>query len=260
MTEFLWNRMTASRLRELAGQNAPVLLPVGSTEQHGPHLPTGVDDFLSTEVCRRVAAILIARHRPVVVAPSLWCGLADHHMAFGGTFSLTLSTYQAVLRDVCSSVLASGFRTILIVNGHGGNVTALNAITNEISRELGTPIAVTSYFLAAQDRFAGIMRQQNHLMHACEGETSMMMALAPELVDGSRIAEATGPEIELYSADQPFHRPRPFHEVTASGVAGDARPATARKGRAMLDAGAERIAAWLLDLPARPAGRDPQPG
>ncbi|MEU6218271.1 creatininase family protein [Streptomyces sp. NPDC047022] len=204
-------------------------------------------------MCRQAAAILTAMHRPVVVAPSLWCGPAGHHRAFGGTFSLTLSTYQAVLRDVCSSVLASGFRTILIVNGHGGNVTALNVITDELSRELGTPIAVTSYFLAAHHRFADIMERQDHLMHACEGETSMMMAIAPELVDSSRLADATGPDIRPQSADQPFHLPRPFHEITASGVAGDARAATPRRGRTMLDAGAERIAEWLLDLPGRPA-------
>lgn len=154
MPEIFWNRMTAPALRELAAQDAAVLLPVGSTEQHGPHLPTGVDDFLSTEACRRAAAIMVAQGRPVVVAPSLWCGLADHHVEFGGTFTLTLATYQALLRDVCRSLLTAGFRKILIVNGHGGNVTALNAISSEISRELSAPIAVTSYFVAGQARIA----------------------------------------------------------------------------------------------------------
>ncbi|GAA2157841.1 creatininase family protein [Actinomadura napierensis] len=64
---------------------APVLLPVGVTEQHGLHLPTGVDDFLAAEVCRRTAVLMAERGRPVVVAPSVWCGLSEHHMGFGGT-------------------------------------------------------------------------------------------------------------------------------------------------------------------------------
>ncbi|SOE10608.1 creatinine amidohydrolase [Streptomyces sp. 2323.1] len=247
MPEVFWNRMTAPALRELAAQGAPVLLPVGSTEQHGPHLPTGVDDFLSTEACRRAAAIMVAQGRPVVVAPSLWCGLADHHVEFGGTFTLTLATYHALLRDVCRSVLTAGFRKILIVNGHGGNVTALHAISSEISRELSAPIAVTSYFVAGQARIAEILEDQDTLMHACEGETSMTMAIAPDLVDGVRLAEAVGPEIALQSApSEAIHVPRSFHEVTSSGVAGDARSATAEKGEAILDACAEAIAEWLM--------------
>lgn len=247
MPEILWNRMTARALKELAAQDAPVLLPVGSTEQHGPHLPTGIDDFLSADACRRAAGIMVTQGRPVVVAPSLWCGLADHHVAFGGTFTLTLATYHAVLRDVCRSILMAGFSKILIVNGHGGNITALNAISGEISRELSAPIAVTSYFMAGQARIAEILEDQDTLMHACEGETSMAMAIAPDLVDEGRLAEAVGPEIALQSdPSEAIHVPRPFHTVTSSGVAGDARRASAEKGEAILDACAQAIAEWLM--------------
>jgi creatinine amidohydrolase len=247
MPEVLWNRMTAQTLRELAAQGAPVLLPVGSVEQHGPHLPTGVDDFLSAEACRRVAAIMAARERPAVIAPSVWCGLADHHVDFGGTFTLTLPTYHALLRDLCRSILTAGFDKILIVNGHGGNMTALNALGNKLSRELSAAIAITSYFQAGQARTAEILEDQDTLMHACEGETSMMLAIAPDLVDLSRLPEATGPRITLQSdPTEPVHVSRPFKEVTASGVAGDARAATPTKGEAILDACADAIAEWLL--------------
>lgn len=126
--EHAWNRMTAQTLQERARQGATVLLPIGSTEQHGPHLPTGTDDFLATEICRRVAVLLEPEH-PVVITPPVWCGLAEHHMAFGGTFSLTLGTLHALLRDLCSSILRAGFRNVLIVNGHGGNIPGLTAIS-----------------------------------------------------------------------------------------------------------------------------------
>ncbi|MGW4774239.1 creatininase family protein [Nocardia sp. NPDC004278] len=248
MSEIHWNRMTAPTLRQRAAQGAPVLLPVGSTEQHGPHLPTGVDDFLSAEACRRAAAIMVANNRPVVVAPSLWCGLAQHHMEFGGTFTLTLATYHLLLRDLCQSVLTAGFTKILVVNGHGGNVTALNALSNELSEELSATIAVTSYFTAAQTRTAEVLDTQDTLMHACEGETSMMMAIAPELVDLTQLPNATGPDIVLQSApDRIVYTPRSFKHVTPSGVAGDARAATAQKGEAILDASAQAIAEWLMN-------------
>ncbi|MDL4816571.1 creatininase family protein [Actinomadura opuntiae] len=243
----LWNQMSAGVLRQRAASGAPVLLPVGATEQHGPHLPTGVDDFLAAEACRRTAALMAERGRPVVVAPSVWCGLSEHHMGFGGTFTLSLPTYHALLRDLCGSVRRAGFRRLLIVNGHGGNVLALGAIGHELSRELDLDIAVTSYFTAAEGRIAEILESRDTLMHACEGETSMMMAAYPDLVDHARIAEATGPDISLQSRPDHFvQQSRPFDAVTPTGVAGDARPATSAKGNAMLDACAAAMADWLI--------------
>src|SRR4051812_31332064 len=93
MIEVLWNRMTAAELTAAAASDAIVLLPAASTEQHGPHLATGVDTFLGHEGCRRLA-LRVAERRPIVVAPTIWMGLAEHHVAFGGTFSVSLATYS----------------------------------------------------------------------------------------------------------------------------------------------------------------------
>ena len=205
MTEHRWNRLTAPELRDLALRDAVVLLPVGSTEQHGAHLPTGVDDFLAAEVCRRAA--VAAAPLPVVVAPSVSCGLAEHHMPFGGTLTLSLPTFHALLRDICGSILRAGFRRILLVNGHGGNVTALHALVNELTVELQAPIAVTSYFTAGREVIANTLETQRHLMHACEGETSMALAAFPDLV-----------RTEKWPApwDRPSpSRPRTLHRSTA---------------------------------------------
>lgn len=242
MTETAWNRLSAETLRQRAQEDAIVILPVASTEQHGPHLATGVDDILCTEVCRRAAAIVSAT-RPIVVAPTLWCGLADHHVAFGGTFSLSLATYLAVLRDLCRSVVGAGFRKIVIVNGHGGNVAGISAIQVELTRELNLPIASVTYFVGDA---GGILEDQSGVMHACEGETSMMMAIRPELVDRSRLGEAHGPLFDIPSSLAPtLKRSTAFKDITMTGVAGDARRATATKGEALLDLYAGRIAARL---------------
>jgi creatinine amidohydrolase len=246
MVELLWNRMTAETLRERAAQGAIVLLPVASTEQHGPHLATGVDDYLCSEACRRAAA-LVAKERPIVVAPTVWCGLAEHHVAFGGTFTLSLSTYQALLRDLCQSILRAGFKQILIVNGHGGNIAALNAFTTELTRELGAPIATTTYIMGGAEATKAILEDQDAIQHACEGETSMMMAVKPDLVDHARLPEAHGASLDLGGAlARPIHVWKSFRELTPSGVMGNARRATPAKGEAILDACAKGIAERLL--------------
>jgi creatinine amidohydrolase len=245
MSETAWNRLPAETLRALAAKDAIVLLPVASTEQHGPHLATGVDDFLCSEICRRVAAELTP-DVAVVVAPTLWFGLADHHTAFGGTFTISLATYYAVLRDLCRSILGAGFRRIVIVNGHGGNMQALAAFTGELTRELGASIATTTYFMEAAAEQAQILEDQDGVMHACEAETSMMMAIHPELVNGSRLDAAHGPNFDLTASLIPSLKIfRTFAELTASGVAGDARKASASKGEALLKALSAALAARL---------------
>lgn len=245
MTEVAWNRLSAEALRALAAKDAIVLLPVGSTEQHGPHLPTGVDDFLCGEICRR-AATELARERPVVVAPTLWCGLADHHVAFGGTFSLSLSTYYAVLKDLCRSILNAGFRKIVIVNGHGGNIQALATFTGELTRELNAPIATTTYFFEALDGMAGILEDQEGVMHACEAETSMMMVVHPELVNAARLGDAHGPNFDIMASLTPTLKAfRSFTDITPSGVAGDARKSSAAKGEKLLASCGAGLAARL---------------
>lgn len=245
MAEIDWNRLPAEALRTLAARNAVVLLPVASTEQHGPHLPTGVDDMLVTAVCRR-AARLLAPDRPAVVAPTVWCGLADHHLAFGGTFTITLSTYHALLRDLCRSILRAGFRQIVLVNGHGGNIAGLAAISAELTRELDAPVATATYFTVAAGEIAALLEDQGGVMHACEAETSMMMAVAPELVDSSRLPDAHGLAFDIAASLMPtLKRFVPFDEVTTSGVAGDARRATAAKGEALLERCAHALANLL---------------
>jgi creatinine amidohydrolase len=148
MTEVFWNRLTAAELRARAAENAIVLLPVASTEQHGPQLATGVDTFLATEGCRRIAN-LVAAKRPIVVAPTVWMGLAEHHIEFGGSFTLSLPTYHALLRDLCLSIARAGFVRILIVNGHGGNIAALTALTTDLAKEVKVPVAMTTLYSLA---------------------------------------------------------------------------------------------------------------
>jgi creatinine amidohydrolase len=248
MTEVLWSRMTAAELREAAERDAIVLLPVASTEQHGPHLAVSVDVVLCGEACRRTA-LKVAAKRAVVVAPTVWMGLAEHHVALGGTFTLSLSTWHALLRDLCRSILRAGFGKILIVNGHGGNMAALAALTTDLTHELGAPIATTNYWTLPHDSgaYAKVLETQTTILHACEGETSMMLALAPDLVRNERLPEAHGPGGTMGSTlNQPLNVWRSFKDITTCGVRGDARRASAEKGKRLLEIASDLLAAKLV--------------
>lgn len=248
MTEVLWNRMTAEELRKKAAENAIVLLPVASTEQHGPHLATGVDTFLGGEGCRRTATI-VARSRPIVVAPVVWMGLAEHHVAFGGTFTLSLSTYHILLKELCGSILRAGFKKIMIVNSHGGNIAALNALTTDLAHELGAPIATTTLYNLPHESgaYAKILEDQKSVRHACEAETSMMLAAFADCVRNDRIPEAfSQASLRQLGMSPPLNLWRSFKELTPNGVIGDARRASAAKGEKLLDIAAELLAAKLI--------------
>lgn len=253
MTELFWNRLTAEELNERARAGAIVLLPVASTEQHGPHLGTGVDTFLVTEGCRRTAAKVAAAGKPIVVAPTVWMGLAEHHMTLGGTFTLSLSTYHALLRDLCRSILRDGFKKILIVNGHGGNILALGAMTTDLALELGTPIATTTLYNVAHETgaYAKILEDQEGVQHACEAETSMMLAAFADCVRRDRIKDAYNPngivkERRLGFGSAAIATWKAFGSLTPSGVMGDARKASAAKGEALFEAAAAGLADRLV--------------
>jgi creatinine amidohydrolase len=245
MTDVEWSRLRAEDLRDLAARDAIVLLPVASTEQHGPHLATGTDMYLCAEACRRAARLLDGAP-PVVVAPTVWMGLAEHHVALGGTLTLQLSTWHALLRDLCTSIGRAGFRRILIVNGHGGNISALNALTVDLTRETGLPIATTNYFAFATDALRDVLEDQEGVQHACEAETSMMMAAQPDLVDESRLKEAFGPKLSMSEAlARRIQVWRSFRDMTPTGVLGDARRSSAVKGEIILDGAARSLAEAL---------------
>ena len=223
-----------------------MLLPVASMEQHGPHLPVGVDTILSEGVCK-AAAEAIAADTPVVVAPTLWCGMAEHHMAFGGTFTFDIPTYRAVLLCLLKSLERHGFKRVLIVNGHGGNIAALGAFLPDFARETGLGAARHHLLRAgATGHGRASSRTRSGVHHACEAETSMMMVVAPDTVRREKLAEAHGP---------PHWTPQPagvaryvsFRDATASGVIGDARRASAQKGEKLVAACRDAIVAVLRD-------------
>lgn len=243
----MWKELTAEDLRAKAAADAIVVLPVASMEQHGPHLPVGVDTILCEGVCK-AGAESASHDVPVVVAPTLWCGMAEHHMVFGGTFTFDIPTYRAVLLAFLKSMERHGFKRVLIVNGHGGNIAALSSFLPDFARETALKIRMATYFELAASDLATVLEDQKGVHHACEVETSLMMVVAPDMVRHDRIPEAFG-GISGSNGPDTWHsvpaRFRSFKELTASGVNGDARRASREKGEKILAICAEGLAGTL---------------
>ena len=254
--EVEWANLKAGELRDLAAREAIVVLPVAAMEQHGPHLPVMVDTLLCGEVATRAARRASGRH-PVVVAPTVWSGLSEHHMPFGGTFTLDFATFRSLIECLCRSLERHGFRRVLLLNGHGGNVAALRVVVDEL-RGLDMRLQTATYWQVDPVAIAEILERQSGVQHACEAETSMVMALRPELVDESQFEAAKCVEAGRVAGQaQALHSAMKFEERTPSGAIGDPTAASAEKGEKLLEAAAIAVAGVLSDdaLWALPGGK-----
>jgi creatinine amidohydrolase len=236
--EVEWRRLRAEQLREKARADAIVILPVASLEQHGPHLPVEVDSMLGETVALRAARKIVQRGQQALVLPVMWQGLSEHHMSFGGTVTLDFPAFFAVVECVCRSVLRHGFKRIVLLNAHGGNENALRTITDELTPKLGVPIVQFTYWYAAAQAIAEILQTQNALLHACEAETSMMLAVRPELVAMDRVglakANSTPDVADVVGGG--VYMWRTIGARSSSGVIGNPEAATAEKGERLFEA------------------------
>lgn len=242
-----WPNLRADELNTLAAKNAVVIVPIGSIEQHGPHLPTGVDATLVNTIAMRAAG-RVAESTPVVVAPLVKFGLAEHHMEMGGTISLDFDAFRALVASVVRSIARGGFKRIFILNGHGGNIAALNIIAGELTQQLALPVCVGTYWLMAADEFGAILKRQTTVRHACEAETSMMLAAAPghtAVEKWSQVWEARTAELRDIVGDGVYVW-QSYGAKNPSGSIGHASAATSEKGEALLDAAARRLAEVIV--------------
>lgn len=242
--EVEWRKLRADELREAAKQDALVILPVASIEQHGPHLPVETDTMIGEAVAVRTARAIEARGQRALVLPVLWTGLSEHHMPFGGTITLSLASFCAVIEDVCRSLVRHGFRRIALSNSHGGNINALRVLVDDLTTKLGVPIQFFTYAQTVAPVVAKLLTTQGGIRHACEGETAMMLALRPDLVAKDRIPPRPNTEPE---AESGIYRWRSFAVRTETGVIGNPDAASAEQGEKLLEAIAEALAVKLTE-------------
>jgi len=255
------HEMSWPQIEQFLRTNDTVLIPIGATEQHGRHMPLMVDTAWAVATCEATAALT-----PVLIAPPWHLGWSSHHMGYPGCITLRPETLTQVAVDMGESLAYHGFKKIIFVNGNRiANLPPLDIAAAKIRGRTGAFTAVADVSQLAKQEFNEIADSApGGLGHAGESETSLMLAFHPELVDMDQAVSAQLParrwaphvSSETRLDGNRIGVPHEVESFTASnkatgGTMGDARAATAEKGRQMIEALSRNLAAFIDDLSNR---------
>lgn len=229
-----------------------VVAPFGAMEQHGPHLPVQTDSLIAAAIAQRVDEALGGK---LLIMPVLWAGYSPHHMDFAGSITVSASSFIQNAVEMVGSLAHSGFSRFLLLNAHGGNRAALDIAASELRfRHPDAMFASATYWSVAARELAKLRESDSGGMgHACELETSIVLALAPELVR-IELARADGawPCSEFLGHDMLESGcaglALSFAELTKTGTNGDPTSATAVKGEAFLSAIVRRLSDLIRQM------------
>jgi creatinine amidohydrolase len=254
-----WSQLTTRDFAALDVAATVAVLPLGATEQHGPHLPLGVDTVLAEGI---VAASLprLPADLPVLFLPTQQIGLSPEHARFAGTLTLSAETVIRMWKEIGAGVARSGVKKLVLFNAHGGHVGAMDIVARELRAEHGLIVYSVSWFnLPLGDAGAQFGAGEHRFgVHAGDIETSMMLALAPQQV---RMAEAKNfrSTSEQRAADYAIlgngksaKLGWAMEDYNPQGAAGNAAAATAARGQAVVDAAAEQLALLLAEVSRLP--------
>jgi creatinine amidohydrolase len=218
---------------------ALLVLPVAAIEQHGPHLATGTDTVLVEAIVERATQYL-PPELEVLVAPALCYGASDHHLPFGGTLSLTVTTFCRAAGELIRSAVAAGCRRLLIVNGHGGNADACRLVATRAAARHDIVVATASYW----DLLPGDHPPCAVPGHAGRFETSLLLAVNPDLV--RKGAQVAPPAVKNAGAPAGTYVARPDAWRTIDGFTDDPRGASADEGVDLLARLAKALAETMV--------------
>lgn len=264
-TEYRYNRLTWPEIDAAATANRVIILPTGSTEQHGRHLPLDVDVFLAESVCLEVGKRMSDR---VLVLPPISYGLNLHHIDFPGTIHIEPDVFIDFCVNITKSVAYHGFKKILIINGHGSNTSPIDLVARRTVLETDALCAAVNYIPLALDAF-NTVKDTPVIAHADEFETSLYLHLAPERVQMDKAGADTDVVRKHFSSDSTtaVRFNDYWSRWTQLGVHGDATTATAEKGAVIFEAAVSTLVeivdelrdwpvAKRVDMHQTPARRD----
>lgn len=240
--------MTWPEFAEVRERIRVALQPVGATEQHGPNMTFETDTRIAHALAQRLAA---AVHPLAIVLPPLPFGVSYHHLGFPGTLSISEASLHSVLIDIARSLAQHGIHKLVFVNGHMGNMAALNTLGTRLRYDIGVEAATMFYFHQAADTIAQHVKT-TRWGHACEIEASVGLAVAPDTVRRDALEAGAVKPLPYpfagngipYALQVSFA----FHEMTENGAFGDARLATAEAGNAIVTTAIERAATFLREF------------
>ena len=227
ISEMTWQDVAA------LSRDVTILVPTGSLEQHGPHLPLFTDSLLATAVAQGVEKNLPDQ---IVLTPTLWMGASGHHLAFPGTISASFEAYEGAITSLVESLLPHGFRKFYFLNGHGGNTEPNGVTLRKLKARFGTALfGHLGYFALITDEIAATLEgPAKDMRHACEAEASLIMHLHPHLVRRDKLRD-DGLKTEPPVKGAVLH----FDEFTEEGSLGYATLATPEKGAKIFRAAVE---------------------
>ncbi len=233
---------------------AAALIPIGSIEEEGLHLPLGVDTLVAVEVAKRVTHQL-----PVIVLPAISIGYSDWHGGFPGTLSLSISTLTQMIREICEDLVDQGIKRIVFINPHVGNETPIMEVAIELRKKSLARVAMFHLWAIANEMakdVEGLVEKK--FAHGGEMMTSVMLAIRPDLVHMERaVKEFERPLKEGLKQEGSFkvlfkNRHINFYclskELTNSGVMGDPTYATREKGEIIVKAWLDLICDFIKEF------------
>lgn len=250
-----WAGKPYPEIVDIAEQDGSILIiPVGSLEQHGYHLPTATDTLLVDAIVGG-GAERVADDLPVLVTPPVWTGYSPHHMSFGGTVTGDYDTLLALLEDTATSTLENPFDICLFVNGHGGNRSLIGAATDAVGHDHPDVELFGLTYFTLGDGFIPDIRDSDigGIVHGGELETALMQHLRPDLVREDKIEGAhLDKPYSLMSNDLmeggALGVSAEMHQYTDSGAIGDPELATAEKGKEAYERYCKAVAELLREV------------
>lgn len=260
----LYERLSWPEVRRAAEQDRVCLIPAGTLEDHGPHLPLDVDTRIATEICRAAAAAL---PDTTVLLPPVIHGFTPHHMDFPGPITIGWDTFVRYCADVGTSLARHGFTRMLFLNGHGSNIPLIDTATRLVGLEHPNVLAASAFYLTSAESAAVIERVRGSRIggmgHACELETSIYLHLDPDAVrmdlavDENSFPE--GPNCWMDWSDGPLKLMPWWNAISRTGVHGQATLATPEKGRALFDQAVRECVAFVEELASKPLPERSEP-
>lgn len=248
-----WSDHTSESIAEWAAQGLIAVLPLAATEQHGPHLPIGTDTAIVDGVVRATLPKL-PPDLPALFLPTCPYGKSNEHARYPGTITLSATTLIAMWMEIGASVARAGVKKLVLFNGHGGQVSAMDIVTQDLREKHGLLVVAANWYGLGLPEGMFDAHELKHGIHGGDRETSVMMALAPPDVRADRrqafasLTEVLERECRHLSIDPGGAIGWQTQDLNPLGACGDASRATAEKGRGVLDLVSSRFVELLQEV------------